>query len=93
MILFPQPPLTIRLFSAVPWPGEAMGPFVAGALALGVALAGLASVRIWQWRNKRVKRFARLRAPAAERRRDERALLQTEVFYHSLVETIPQMIL
>ena len=29
----------------------------------------------------------------AERRRAERALRQTEVFYHSLVETIPQMIL
>ncbi len=32
-------------------------------------------------------------AVAAERRQAEQALLQTEVFYHSLVETIPQMIL
>jgi len=37
--------------------------------------------------------FAGLKAAAAERRRTERALRQTEVFYHSLVETIPQMIL
>ena len=36
---------------------------------------------------------AQLKAQAAERRRAERALLQTEVFYHSLVETLPQMIL
>ena len=37
--------------------------------------------------------FSDLKAAAAERRRAERALRQTEVFYHSLVETIPQMIL
>ena len=37
--------------------------------------------------------FSDLRAAAAERRRTERGLRQTEVFYHSLVETIPQMIL
>ena len=37
--------------------------------------------------------FSDLRAAAAERRQAERALRQTEVFYHSLVETIPQMIL
>ena len=30
---------------------------------------------------------------AAERSQAEQARLQTEVFYHSLVETIPQMIL
>ena len=37
--------------------------------------------------------WRRLRPQAAERRRAERALRQTEVFYHSLVETLPQMIL
>ena len=62
-------------------------------MALAVALAALAAVRIWRWRDRRVKRFSQLRAQATERRRAERALLQTEVFYHSLVETIPQMIL
>ncbi len=33
-----------------------------------------------------------LKAKAAERRIPERVLRQTEVFYHTLVETIPQMI-
>ena len=69
------------------------GPFVAGAVALAAALAALAAVRIWRLRRRRVKRFSHLRAQAAGRRRAERALLQTEVFYHSLVETIPQRIL
>ncbi len=93
LILFAPPRLTILLFSALPWPGDATGPFVAGAVALAVALAALATVRIWRWRSRRVNRFSQLRAQATERRRAERALLQTEVFYHSLVETIPQMIL
>jgi PAS domain S-box-containing protein len=37
--------------------------------------------------------MAQLRAQVAERRRAERSLRQTEVFYHTLVETLPQMIL
>jgi two-component system, NtrC family, sensor kinase len=66
---------------------------VAGAVALAVVIAALAAVRIGRWRSRQVNRFSQLRSQVAERRRDERALLQTEVFYHSLVETIPQMIL
>jgi PAS domain S-box-containing protein len=44
------------------------------------------------WRKRQQFLFA-LKVAAAERRRRERALRQTEVFYHTLVETIPQMIL
>jgi two-component system, NtrC family, sensor kinase len=92
-MLFVPPPSTIALLSAPHWPGGASAPFLAGAVALGVAIAALATVRIGRWRIRRVKRFAQLRAQVAERRRSERALLQTEAFFHSLVETIPQMIL
>jgi two-component system NtrC family sensor kinase len=57
-------------------------------LLLAVGLA-----RGLRWRGLRARRLAKLRVQAAERRRAERALRQTEVFYHTLVETIPQMIL
>jgi two-component system, NtrC family, sensor kinase len=65
--------------------------FVVAATVLAVALGlGLPALR---WRALRARRRSQLRAQAAERRRAERALRQTEVFYHTLVETIPQMIL
>jgi PAS domain S-box-containing protein len=80
--------------SATPaWPSHATWPLVVGAAALGLALTALALVRLRSWRVRRVHRFAHLRAQAAQRRRAERSLRQTEVFYHTLVETIPQMIL
>jgi two-component system, NtrC family, sensor kinase len=61
-------------------------------VVLFLLAAGALLLAWWLWR--RQKRFFRnLTAAAAERRRTERALRQTEVFYHSLVETIPQMIL
>ena len=75
------------------WPVATTWPFVAGAVALGLALVALALVRLHSWRARRVNRFSQLRAQVTQRRRAERALRQTEVFYHSLVETIPQMIL
>src|SRR5262249_2626741 len=65
--------------------------WVGGAVLLAAAL-GL-GLRALRWRGLRARRLAQLRAQAAERRRAERALRQTEVFYHTLVETIPQMIL
>jgi two-component system, NtrC family, sensor kinase len=46
----------------------------------------------WLWRRQK-RFFLNIKAAVSERRRTERALRQTEVFYHSLVETIPQMIL
>jgi PAS domain S-box-containing protein len=64
-------------------------PAAAGLLLLVAAALFLAWVK-----RRRLKRlFAGRKAAAAERRRTVRALRQTEVFYHSLVETIPQMIL
>ncbi len=65
--------------------------WVGGAVLL-IALLLLGS-RGLRWRGLRTRRLARLRAQVAERRHAERALRQTEVFYHTLVETIPQMIL
>jgi two-component system NtrC family sensor kinase len=62
-----------------------------GAMVLMV-LAGI-MLRILKWKAQQQRLFANLKAGAAERRRTERALRQSEVFYHSLVETIPQMIL
>ena len=57
------------------------------ATAVGLALRAL------RWRVLRSRRLAQMRVQAAERRRAERSLKQTEVFYHTLVETLPQMIL
>ncbi len=69
----------------------AAAAWVAGILLLAAAI-GLA-LRALRWRALRRRRMAQLKAQAAERRRAERALKQTEVFYHTLVETLPQMIL
>jgi len=68
-----------------------------GSMLLGFAffllLAAGAAMQAWRSRRRQARVFADLKAAAAERRRTERTLRQTEVFYHSLVETIPQMIL
>ena len=93
MILLDDPRLTTLIHAARIGPDEGMVPFLAGALALGAAVAGLASVRIWRWRKRHLNRYTSLRSRVAEHRLDEHALRQTEVFYHTLVETIPQMIL
>jgi PAS domain S-box-containing protein len=69
------------------WAATWVGGAVVTAAALGLGFRGL------RWRGLRARRMGQLKAQAAERRRAERALRQTEVFYHSLVETIPQMIL
>jgi PAS domain S-box-containing protein len=65
-------------------------------LLVGGGLVTL-SIAAWfqarQWRLRHTLLSSDLQAIADERRQAERALLQTEVFYHSLVETIPQMIL
>jgi PAS domain S-box-containing protein len=64
---------------------------VAGTVFL--ILASGALMYAWLSRRRQLRMLAQFKAAAAERRRTERALRQTEVFYHSLVETIPQMIL
>jgi two-component system, NtrC family, sensor kinase len=61
--------------------------------ALLVTLAMGAGLQAWRWRMRHSLLFSDLRAAAAERRRVERALRRTQVFYHTLVETLPQMIL
>jgi two-component system NtrC family sensor kinase len=69
---------------------------VPSILLVGCGLVIL-SVAAWlqarQWRMRHTMLSSDFEAVAAERRQAEKALLQTEVFYHSLVETIPQMIL
>jgi len=64
-----------------------------GAVLLVLVAGAVFLLQAWLWRRRQMRLFAGLKAAAAERRRTERALRQTEVFYHSLVETIPQMIL
>ncbi|MHB1555855.1 MAG: sensor histidine kinase [Isosphaeraceae bacterium] len=72
-------------------PSTRAAAWVAGILLLAAALGLM--LRVLRWRALRRRRMAQLKAHAAERRRAERALKQTEVFYHTLVETLPQMIL
>jgi two-component system, NtrC family, sensor kinase len=63
-------------------------------LAAGlVTLAIGAGLQAWRWRMRHSLLFSDLRVAAAERRRVERALRRTQLFYHTLVETLPQMIL
>ena len=57
-----------------------------------IVLALSAAVHAWWWR--RQLRLVRLSlGSAADQRQSDSESQQTEVFYHSLVETIPQMIL
>lgn len=63
--------------------------FVGGAL---LALA-LVTSQAWWWRKRQKAMLSTLQAAADQQERAERDLRQTEMFYHSLVETIPQMIL
>jgi two-component system, NtrC family, sensor kinase len=63
----------------------------AGGVVLALAL--VTGIQAWWWRKRHTLLFSNLLAAADERKRAERELRQTEMFYHSLVETIPQMIL
>jgi two-component system NtrC family sensor kinase len=58
-----------------------------------VALVALAWWQARQWRLRHSLLSSDYQTVAAERSQAEQARVQTEVFYHSLVETIPQMIL
>src|SRR5271165_6557231 len=83
--------LSPRALLAFDWPFDSATLFLLAAGLLILALgAGLQS---WRWRMRHSLLFSDLRAAAAERRRVERALKRTQVFYHTLVETLPQMIL
>jgi PAS domain S-box-containing protein len=88
----------LRLFAVSPFWGafSFAGELDLRLLVACVALAFCGAVALllawWLWR-RRQRFLLSLKAAAAERRRTERALRQTELFYHTLVETIPQMIL
>ena len=78
-----------------------LGPLAWAVTSSSLLLAGgglvtLAGLAWWQARHWRI-RHSRLSSDyltvAAQRSQAEQARAQTEVFYHSLVETIPQMIL
>jgi PAS domain S-box-containing protein len=71
--------------------------------ALVLVAAGMAALLLalptggWLWgswlKGRHIPLFSRLWTHVEKLRRRDRALRQTAVFYHSLVETIPQMIL
>jgi two-component system, NtrC family, sensor kinase len=77
-------------FAALAWPLGDASLVLVGAVLFVLALAGALQALWWRRRHRLV--FTDLRRQAAERRRAERALRMTELFYHSLVESIPQMI-
>lgn len=60
------------------------------ALAILIAATGLG---LWRLRKRHTDLSVDLETVADERRRAVRALRETEFLYHSLVETLPQMIL
>jgi len=84
-----------RLALAWPWPWLATGRLLllAGGAVLAVAVALVTIIQARWLRKRHTLLFSDLLAAADEQRRAERELRQTEMFYHSLVETIPQMIL
>jgi PAS domain S-box-containing protein len=65
------------------------------SLLIGGLLILLSTTILYiRWlRRRNADLSSNLKGLIAERRRAERALRETEVFYHSLVETLPQMIL
>jgi PAS domain S-box-containing protein len=73
------------------WPFLERALLFAGGVMLALALVTVIQA-LW-WRKRHTHLFSSLLAAADEQRRAERDLRQTEMFYHSLVETIPQMIL
>ena len=78
-------------FALAAWPVT-----TSSLLLVGGALLSLAALAWWQgrqWRLRHSLLSSDYQTIALERSQAEEARLQTEVFYHSLVETIPQMIL
>jgi two-component system, NtrC family, sensor kinase len=73
------------------WPVEFPSILLVGCGLVTLSIAAWLQARRWRTRHNMLS--SDFEAVTAERRQAERALLQTEVFYHSLVETIPQMIL
>ncbi len=84
-------PIREAVAKAMAVPSARAAVAVVGILLVAAALGVL--LRALRWKALRRRRMAQIKAQAAERRRAVRALKQTEVFYHALVETLPQMIL
>ncbi len=63
------------------------------ALTSLVILTAGTGIALWRMRKRHSDLSTDLEEVAAERRRAVKALRETEVFYHSLVETLPQNIL
>ncbi len=74
-----------------------LGAVDVGAIVLVGGGLALLSVAAWlqtrQWRRRHILLSSDFETVTAERSQAEHARIQAEVFYHSLVETIPQMIL
>ena len=74
----------------------ALRAMTSSLLLVGGSLALLASTAWWQarqWRLRHSRLSSDYQTIAAEHSETELARVRTEVFYHALVETIPQMIL
>jgi PAS domain S-box-containing protein len=82
---------------AAPVPLLAAGPLdhptVWMALFLIATVGAVGAWYVWWLRRRHTDLSSDLRKTAAERRRAETALREAEVFYHSLVESLPQSIL
>ncbi len=90
MIVFATTPLMIPAPSVSPWISEDYIPLYVG-ITLGL-IALIAGIQAWRWRSRHSHLSSDLEQSLEGRERAEIALHQAEVFYHSLVETIPQMI-
>ena len=82
---------TMKLLLALSWALDHPWVF-AFVVALVVVMIG-AGVSLWRLRKRHTVLSTDLEIVADERIRAVRALRETEVIYHSLVETLPQMIL
>jgi PAS domain S-box-containing protein len=76
---------------AVIWPTASL--VVIGLLTCATLASSCAAMVLWRLRLHDSRRTLNLEAVDDERRKAVRALRETEVLYHSLVETLPQNIL
>jgi PAS domain S-box-containing protein len=89
--------------AAIAWcarvrPGLALTPISGSTVTTGLALAalvllGIAFLHFIRLNRARARLLETLEVQLGERKRAEKALVESEVFYHSLVESLPQTIL
>jgi two-component system NtrC family sensor kinase len=77
--------------AALAWSVDMFAYFLVGGGLVALSIALWLQTR--QWRTRHSLLSDEFQALSAERGQAEQARLQTEVFYHSLVEALPQMIL